>query len=49
MMIAESSELTLMIDSLVRNNGDVARAAKQVGLSRNDFISKLCGLGFSIK
>jgi transcriptional regulator of acetoin/glycerol metabolism len=41
--------LRLLIDALVKNNGDVESAAKQLGLSRNDFISKLCGLGFSIK
>ena len=47
--VADSSALKLIIDALVKNDGDVASAAKQVGLSRNDFISKLCGLGFSIK
>ena len=49
MMVVGSSELTLMIDSLVRNNGDVTSAAKQLGLSRNDFLSKLCGIGLSIE
>jgi len=49
MTVADSSELTLFIDALVNNDGDVASAAKQLGLSRNDFLSKLCGLGFSIK
>jgi len=49
MMVADSSELTLMIDSLVKNDGDVTSAATQLGLSRNDFLSKLCGIGLSIE
>ena len=49
MTVADSSELTLIVDALVKNDGNVARAAKQVGLSRNDFLSKLCGIGLSIE
>jgi transcriptional regulator of acetoin/glycerol metabolism len=49
MMVADTSELTLLIDALVKNDGDVTSAAKQLGLSRNDFLSKLCGMGLSIE
>ena len=49
MMVADSSELRLLIDALVKNDGDVTSAAKQLGLSRNDFLSKLCGIGLSIE
>lgn len=45
MTLADSSALTLIIDALVKNDGDVAGTAKQLGLSRNDFISKLCSFG----
>ena len=34
---------------MVKNDGDVASAAKQLGISRNDFVSKLCGIGLSIE
>jgi hypothetical protein len=47
--VADSSELRLLIDALVKNDGDVISAAKQVGLSGNDFLSKLCGIGLSIE
>jgi DNA-binding NtrC family response regulator len=49
MTVANSSELKLIIDALVKHDGDVARAAKQLGLSRNDFLLKLCGIGLSIE
>ena len=47
--VADSSEMTMIIDALVKNDGDVASAAKQLGLSRHDFLSKLCGIGLSIR
>ncbi|MEK6321708.1 MAG: hypothetical protein AABN33_08490 [Acidobacteriota bacterium] len=47
--VARSPELTLLIEALVKNDGDSARAARHLGLSRSDFISKLCGLGFATK
>ena len=47
--VADSSELRLLIDALVKNDGDVESAAKQFGLSRKDFLSKLCGIGLSIE
>jgi len=49
MTVADPSELTLMIDALVKNDGNLARAAEQLGLSRNDFLSRLCGFGVSIE
>jgi transcriptional regulator of acetoin/glycerol metabolism len=49
MTVADSSELTLLIDALAKNDGDVTSAAKQLGLSRNAFLSKLCGIGLSIE
>ena len=42
-----SPELTALFDALVENEGNSAGAARQLGLSLNDFISKLCGFGFS--
>jgi transcriptional regulator with GAF, ATPase, and Fis domain len=47
--VADSSDLKLIIDALVKNDGDVTSAAKQLGLSRNDFLSKLCGIGLYIE
>lgn len=44
-----SPELSLLIEALVKNDGDSGRAANQLGLSCNDFISKLCGLSFPVK
>ena len=49
MRVADSSDLKLIIDALVKNDGDVTSAAKQLGISRNDFLSKLCGIGLSIE
>ena len=49
MTVADSSDLKLIIDALVKNDGDVTSAAKQLGLSRKDFLSKLCGIGLSIR
>jgi len=46
---ADTPELRLLVDALVKNDGDVARAAEQQGISRNDFLSKLCGFGLPIK
>ena len=47
--VARSPELSLLMEALVKNDGDIARAADQLGLSRSDFISKLCGFSFSVK
>lgn len=47
--VARSPELTLLIEALVKNDGNSTRAARHLGLSRSDFISKLCGLGFATK
>ena len=44
-----STELTLLIDALLKNNGNDARAAKELGLSRDEFLSKLCALGLNVK
>ena len=49
MTVVDSSDLKLIIDALVKNDGDLTSAAKQLGLSRNDFLSKLCGIGLSIE
>lgn len=46
---ARSRELTKLIEALVISGGDSARAAQQVGLSRNRFYSKLRSLGLSIR
>ena len=46
---ARSRELTKLIEALVISDGDSARAAQQVGLSRNRFYSKLRSLGLSIR
>jgi hypothetical protein len=47
--VARSPELALLIEALVENDGDSGRAATQLGLSRADFMSKLCGFNFSVK
>ena len=47
--INRRSELALLIEALVKNEGNSNRAARQLGLSRSDFMSKLRGLGFSEK
>ena len=47
--VPRSPELTLLIEALVKNDGNSAHAARDLGLSRSDFISKLCGLGFANK
>jgi DNA-binding NtrC family response regulator len=44
-----SPELTNLIDALVISDGDSARAASRLGLSRSRFYSKLRSLGLSIK
>lgn len=44
-----SPELRLFIEALVKSNGDSARAAERLGLSRSGFYAKLRGLGLSIK
>jgi DNA-binding NtrC family response regulator len=47
--VARSPELTLLMDALMKHDGDIARAANQLGLTRSDLISKLCGFSFSVK
>ena len=44
-----SPELRLLLDALVENEGNTARAAGQLGLGRGDLILKLCGFGHSVK
>ena len=44
-----ASELAYLIEALVVNDGNGARAAQQIGLSPTSFYSKLHTLGLSIK
>lgn len=47
--VARLPELTLLMEALVKNDGDIGSAAIQLGISRSDFISKLCGFSVSVK